>query len=342
MTDRNGPSKVDIDVSVRQARPEDEADVLAFTADTWSDREASDYIPRVFSEWVETDGPNQRTFVLVVEEATASPAGVEEDTDVADVDDDGEVAGLCQGVMLSEYEAWAQGMRVNPEYRGLGISRLLTDAIFEWARERGATVMRNMVFSWNVAGLGQSRAAGFDPCTEFRYARPDPDADAELELSIGADAAGAWTFWGQSAARTHLSGLAMDDSESWALSELTPEKLQTAAADDRLVTVHDRGVRGFTYRDRTFERENEDGKPEEWALYAVGAWDTSTAADSLFAAVARDAAAVGVDNVRVMIPEGVEWISDVAAARVPVAAEPDFVMAADLTDPTLVPADGRL
>ena len=323
-----------IDVTVRQARPEDEDAVVAFTADTWSDRDASDYIPRVFPEWVETDGPDQRTFVLDVEDGD-------------DVDGDGDgggdgVAGLCQGVLLSEHEAWAQGMRVNPEYRGVGISRLLTDAIFEWARDRGATVMRNMVFSWNVAGLGQSRAAGFDPCTEFRYARPEPDAGAEPSLSIGADAVGAWTFWGQCEARTHLRGLAMDDSESWALSELTPEKLRTAAADDRLFTVHDRGVRGFTYRDRTFERENEDGEPEQWALYAVGAWDTPEAADSLFAAVKRDAAAVGVDNVRVMIPEGVKWISDVATARVPVASEPDFVMAADLTDPDLVPSDGRL
>ncbi|AUX10171.1 GCN5-related N-acetyltransferase [Halalkaliarchaeum desulfuricum] len=327
MTDRDETPTADLDVTVRQAKPDDEDAVVAFTADTWSDRDASDYIPRVFSEWVETDGPTQRTFVLDVED---------------DAGGDQDVAGICQGVLLSDHEAWAQGMRVNPDYRGMGISRLLTDAIFEWARDRGATVIRNMVFSWNVAGLGQSRAAGFDPCTEFRYARPDPDADAEPALSVGADAAGAWTFWGQSEIRTHLCGLAMDDSESWALSELTPEKLQTAAAEDRLFTVHDRGVRGFTYRDRTFERENEDGETEEWALYAVGAWDTSKAAASLFAAVARDAATVGVDNVRVMIPEGVEWISDVAAARVPVAAEPDFVMAADLTDPALVPEDGRL
>ena len=341
MSSRDDAADGGIDVTVREARLDDEADVVAFTADTWSDRDASDYIPRMFSEWVETDGPNQRTFVLVVED-DADGGGTEDDCGAADVDDDGEVAGLCQGVLLSDYEAWAQGMRVHPEYRGLGISRLLTDAIFEWAKDRGATVVRNMVFSWNVAGLGQSRSAGFDPCTEFRYARPEPDGDIDPALSIGADAAGAWTFWGQSETRTHLRGLAMDDSESWALSELTPEKLQTAANEDRLFTVHDRGVRGFTYRDRTFERENEDGEPEQWALYAVGAWDTPEAADSLFAAVKRDAAAVGVDNVRVMIPEGVKWISDVATARVPVASEPDFVMAADLTDPDLVPSDGRL
>ncbi|MEF8781003.1 MAG: GNAT family N-acetyltransferase [Haloferacaceae archaeon] len=304
------------DISVRQARPGDEDAVVAFTTDTWSDRGASDYIPRVFSEWVETDGPAQRTFVL-------------------DVNDGEDVAGVCQGVLLSEYEAWAQGMRVNPAYRGRGISRRLTDAIFEWARDQGAAVMRNMVFSWNVAGLGQSRSAGFDPCTEFRYARPDPDPDAEPSLSVGSDPTGAWSFWSRSGARTHLCGLAMDDGESWALSELTPSMLRTAAAEDRLFTVHDGGVRGFTYRDRTYEREREDGEPETWALYGVGAWDDPGAAAALYDAVARDAADVGADNVRVMIPEGVRWVSDTAAARVSVADEPDFVMAADLTDPAV-------
>lgn len=309
------------DIRVRQARPEDEEAVVAFTADTWSDRDASDYIPSVFAEWVEADGPDQRTFVL-------------------DVEDGVDVAGICQGVMLSEHESWAQGMRMNPEYRGRGLSQRLTDAIFEWARKRGATVMRNMVFSWNVAGLGQSRAAGFDPCTEFRYARPEPDSEAEPPLSIGSDPTGAWTFWGRCDARTHLKGLAMDDDESWALSELTPELLRTVAADDRLYTVHDHGIRGFTYRDRVYERENDAGELEKWALYGVGAWDTPTAAASVLAVAARDAADVGADRTRVMIPEGVRWVSDVAAARGTVAAEPDFVMAADLTDPELGGRDG--
>lgn len=316
MTETNDRTGRPAELEVRQARADDEAAVVAFTSDTWSDREASDYIPRVFAEWVETDGPKQRTFVL-------------------EGDDEDDLAGICQGVLLSEYEAWAQGMRMNPAYRGLGVSRLLTDAIFEWARDRGAKVMRNMVFSWNAAGLGQSRSAGFDPCTEFRYARPDPDPDAEPALSVGADPDGAWTFWTRSDARTHLRGLAMDDDESWALSELTRERLHTAAEEDRLFTVHERGIRGFTYRDRLFERENEAGEPETWALYGVGAWDTPEAAASLCAAVAKDAADVGADSVRVMIPEGVRWVSDVAAARVAVADEPDFVMAADLTDPAI-------
>lgn len=304
------------DVSVRQARAADLDAVAAFTRETWADRDSEDYIPRVFEQWVETDGPTQRTFVL-------------------DVNDGEDVAGVCQGTLLSDWEGWAQGMRVNPEYRGLGVSKKLSNAIFEWARDAGAVVVRNMVFSWNVAGLGQSRAVGFEPCAEFRFARPEPDADAEPALDIGADAAGAWSFWTGSDARTDLRGLAMDPEESWALSELTRERLAAAAEEDRLLTVADGGVVGFAVRAYTFERENDAGETVTWALYAVGAWSTPEAARALYCAVARDAASVDAAETRVAIPESVRWVSDTAFARVPVADEPDFVMTADLTDPTV-------
>jgi len=35
----------------------------------------------------------------------------------------------------------------------------------------------------------------------------------------------------------------------------------------------------------------------------------------------------------VFVPEGVRWVSDLAAVRCPISDEPDFVMQADLTDP---------
>ncbi len=298
-------------VRVRQARADDHDAVAAFTRDTWGS--GSDYIPEVFPQWVETDGPKQRTFVL-------------------DAGDD--IAGILQCVLLSDHEAWAQGMRMNPAYRGEGLSPRLSHAAFDWAREQGAAVCRNMVFSWNVAGLGQSRAVGFDPCTEFRYATPTPDATAVSGLDLGQDPDAAWAFWTGSDTRTALRGLAMDDTESWALSELTRDRLAVAGSEDRLAVVQDDGTRGFTYRDRTSEHETDDG-PETRAVYGVAAWDTPAACRALLDWVARDAAAVGADSVRVLVPEGVRWISDVAAARVDVSDEPDFVMEADLSDPGL-------
>lgn len=303
------------DATVRPARADDEDRVVSFTRGTWSERGRGDYLPDVFARWVETDGDDQRTFVL-------------------DVDDGADVAGVVQGRMLSGSEAWAQGMRVNPEYRGRGLSTALTDALLAWARERGASVVRNMVFSWNVAGLGQSRAAGFDPCTEFRWAEPDPDADADPTLDVGANPADAWSFWSASDARTALRGLAMDGEETWAVSELRREQLRAAAEDDRLFVVRDGGTRGFTYRAYDYARATDDGE-ERVGIYGVAAWDAPDAARALFRAVARDAAGAGLDRTRVLIPERVRWVSDAAAAGAGVADEPDFVLAADVSDPDL-------
>ncbi|SDM47481.1 Acetyltransferase (GNAT) family protein [Halogranum gelatinilyticum] len=306
---------------IRQATLDDEEAVVDLTSRIWTDR-GGDYIPRIFDRWIAGDGERQRTFVV----------------DVVGSDD---IAALLQCVLLSEHEAWAQGMRVHPDYRGQGLSTRINDAAFRWARERGATVGRNMVFSWNVGGLGGSRAAGFDPCTEFRWAQPTPDADAEPVLDIvgsdGDETAGsyatdaAWAFWTASDTRVDLKGLALDGDESWAVSELTREKLRRAADEDRLFVVRDDGTRGFTYRNRTYERPTDDGEEETWAEYAVGAWADLDACKSLFAAVARDAASVGAEKTRVLIPESARWVSDVAASRVGVSDEPDFVMAADLT-----------
>jgi GNAT superfamily N-acetyltransferase len=299
------------DVEIRPAELADYDDVVAFASDTWADRrEDGDYIPQVFEDWVESDGPRQRTLV-------------------ADTGDD--IAAIAQFVLLSEHEAWAQGMRTNPEYRGQGVGSTLVHAGFDWAREQGATVARNMVFSWNVMGLGHSRATGFEPATEFRWVHPEPDADATLEHELTSDAHAAWQFWQDSAARDHLRGLTLHTGESWALSELTRDRLATAADRVTLQVVQDdAGTQGFAFRSRTYERE-EDGEAQTYAEYGVAAWADQFACNSLLDAIAADAASVDADRTRVLIPETAAAVSDVAVTRTEIGEEPDFVMAADLT-----------
>lgn len=297
------------EVRIRPAETDDRADVVAFTQDTWPEL-GGDYIPRVFDEWIDTDGNGQRTLVAEL---------------------DGRAVGICQGVLLSEHEAWAQGMRVDPETRGRAISTKLTHAVFEWARERGATVCRNMVFSWNAAGLGQSRSTGFDPLTEFRWIHPDPDAERSPDLSVVSDPDAAWTCLRRSDAFGALCGLGLDDEETWALSELTRDRLRALDEDAVIVVADDERTRGMTYRVRTFDRENDDGIEERWAEYGVGAWIDHEALRSLATAVARDAAAKGADRARVLIPETPRHVSDAAYARLEISEEPDFVLERELT-----------
>lgn len=298
---------------VRDARPEDYEAVVAFTEDTWPER-GGDYIPHVYEAWMETEGKDQRTLVL-------------------DPVDEPGLAGIVQGVLLSEHEAWGQAMRMDPEYRGRGVSEQLAHGLFDWAADAGASVCRNMVFSWNEAGLGQSRAFGFEPVTEFRWAHPDPDPDADVQgLDVIEDPETAWTCFQGSDAASHLRGLALDLDESWALSECSLDRFRRAVEETRsLALTDDEGVRACTYRVREYERERDDGEPETWAEYGVGAWSDLDAARGLFAAVARDAATVEADRTRMLIPETARYVSDAAYARAGISDEPDFVLAKDLT-----------
>jgi N-acetylglutamate synthase-like GNAT family acetyltransferase len=293
-----------MDVSVRQARADDYEAVADFTADTWDDREERDYIPDVFRDWVASDGPDQRTVV-------------------ADVG--GDVGGLCQAVMCSDHEAWLQGMRVNPDYRQAGLGLRMVEHLFEWVSQQGATVARNMVFSWNDAGLGQSLAAGFGPAASFRWAEPTP-RDGRPDLPVVGDPVAAWDYWTDSDARTALSSLALDERRSWVLSELTRDGLHRLADEQRVFAIQGEGTRGMGCRARTVEADG-----TEMAEYAVGAWDDADAADALFTAIRADAADLGVEATRVLIPETPRHVAEAAFVRADTSDWPTFVTAADLT-----------
>ena len=301
-------------MNVRQAEIEDHDAVAAFTEDTWAERDVGDYIPDVFPEWVESDGEQQHTVV-------------------ADID--GDIGGVCQATILSDHEAWLQGMRVNPDYRGQGVGLAMVEHLFSWCRERGATVARNMVFSWNDGGLGQSRAAGFEPAIEARYAQPAPDGDASIEsdtaYTVVEDPDAAWSCWQRSAAHEQLSGLGLDPEESWALSEVTRQRLHDIADSQRVLALQsEQGTQATTARLREYERETDDGV-ETWAIYGHSAWENLDAAKALLDVVVADAAALGVDHTRMLIPETCQHVSDVAAARGNASDEPIFVLEADLT-----------
>lgn len=300
------------EIEYRPATHDDYEGVVAFTEETWSDAdvEASDYLPDVYHDWV--DGENRETVVA----------------DAGDA-----IAGISQVVMLSEYEGWAQGMRVNPDFRGEGIGIGMNEVLFSWARQQGATVVRNMVFSWNQAGLGQSRANGFDPVTEFRFLNPEPDSDAVDSLySYRGNPDAAWSYWTGSDARTHMGGLALDLDESWALRDLTREMLARAAEETSLLAVTDEdGTHALSYRTRTEERETENGETETWAEYGIAAWEDVDAGEELLAAIRADSAACGADRTRVLIPETAQYVSDGAYLRADISQKADFVLAADLS-----------
>jgi len=308
-------SAADSAIEIRRATHDDYDAVAAFTSDIWADR-GGDYIPQVYHEWLEDEpGQGKKTFLAAV---------------------DGEAVGLVQAVMLSPDEAWFQGMRVAADYREQGVSRRLNETAVAWAREQDATVGRIMIFSWNAVSLGAARASGFAPVTEFRFAHPAPDPDADGPHRVSNDPTAAWRYWTHSDAREHLSGLGFAPEVSWAIRELTRDDFEQLADETAVFAVEgDAGLAGTAYRSRTYDRELEsedaETRTETWAEYGVAAWDDADACCSLFAAIARDAAACGADATRVLIPETARFVTDVPLVGADIAAEPDFVLGIDLT-----------
>jgi GNAT superfamily N-acetyltransferase len=293
------------DIDVRQARLADAKPVAAFTANTWAEFESGDYIPETFPEWVLSDGPDQRTFVAEI---------------------GGTVVGCCQVVLLSADEAWTQGMRVHPDHRGAGVGRALDEACAAWASERGATVVRNMVFSWNEMGLAASRSYGYEPRVGFRWAHLSPDPDAAVDGNISSDPDVCWSYWQRSEAHDALAGLAIDPAEPWAFSRWTRDRMATTADERAVLGVsHDKG-RAVSWRTRVADAD--EGRRVE---YGAAGWDGLDGARTLFAAIRRDAASVDADQVRVLLPETPRHIADGAAAGAELDEHSDMVLAADLT-----------
>lgn len=312
---------------VREARVDDHDDIKEITADTWPDREGQDYLGRVYPRWLESGDCPKHTLV---------------------VEHEGHAVAIAQAVLLTDEEAWGQGLRVHPDYRGQGLSQQLTAELFSWAAQQGATVVRALVHAWNEAGLGQSRASGYRPAGTFRWVHPAVGTDAVAtthldhtdrtwlpvppDATITNDPATAWrAFHGSDGAHV-LGGLGLSLDESWALSELTPALLERAADETATIAITtDRGAQAMTYRSRVFEHEPEEGDTETIAEYGAATWNDTGVAAVLLDAVASDANDIGADRIRIAIPDRPLYVSDTALCRADVAESAEVVMAADLT-----------
>jgi ribosomal protein S18 acetylase RimI-like enzyme len=156
-------------IEIRPARDEDREAVLAFCANTW---EWGDYIGKVWDIWLHD--PNGQLIV-----ATS----------------DGRPIGVAHLRMLSESDAWLEGLRVDPQYRRQGVGTSLNMAVQEEAMRRGATTVRLITESTNTASIRilprvhMRQVGGFVP---FRatplMTSPDPhDIYERTQLATAAD-----------------------------------------------------------------------------------------------------------------------------------------------------------
>ncbi|HKT40229.1 MAG TPA: GNAT family N-acetyltransferase [Ktedonobacterales bacterium] len=187
------------ELEVRPARPEDRDAVLAFCAQTWAD---GDYIAYVWDDWLKEDQGVLLVGLL-----------------------DGQPVAINHMRMVSDDEAWLEGMRVDPAYRREGFGRILTSRTLVAAREHGATVARLITGSDNVASQGMIARFGFVRVAEMvRYRGPALAPDDAVETATLArpgpdDFERLWEWLVQSNLAPLTGGLEYFDWQARALTE---------------------------------------------------------------------------------------------------------------------------
>ncbi|MEP7158783.1 MAG: GNAT family N-acetyltransferase [Chloroflexota bacterium] len=160
MSDR----KRDWPLVVRRARPSDRAAVLGFATKTWNDW---DYIPNAWPVWL--DAPDG---VLLV---AAGP-------------DDRAVA-ISRVAMVSETEAWLEGIRVDPAVRGMDVATDLQVAELHWAAAQDASVLRYATSARNEAShrLGARHGIELLVALHGYLWSLDPDEEPDEPSAFDAD-----------------------------------------------------------------------------------------------------------------------------------------------------------
>jgi ribosomal protein S18 acetylase RimI-like enzyme len=194
--------------TVREARPDDVASIVPWTMDTF---DWGDYVPDRIRTWL----GDQDSVVIVCADGDDRPVAV------------------SHAVMLSPDEAWLEAARVHPAHRRSGMGSAMNRAGVDWARERGAKVVRLATEATNVAARRQVAALGYRVTSSWVYAElpVDPGHRAldghRLRPASVADVGPAWMTWSQS--ELALAGRDLI-AIGWQWRRMTPDDLHRAAS----------------------------------------------------------------------------------------------------------------
>jgi len=264
------------EIQIRQARAQDREAVLAFCAHTW---EWGDYIENVWETWLD----DLAGLLLVA---------LHEDRPV----------GLLHMQMLSETDAWQEGMRVDPAYRQQGIAHQLTLEASAEAMRRGATTVRLLTESTNYASIhlveqAHSRQVGAFALYTALPVTSVPQHNAgldELSLATSEDLNEIVDYLNASSLFPSVGGLYYEDFIGYRISDtLLAEKIQ--AGQIYLLRRWDR-LDGLTI---AAPREDWRGK-----YLFIGYVDGTTESISLIAYTLRHKLPeLGLEQVRAAVPD---------------------------------------
>jgi GNAT superfamily N-acetyltransferase len=128
-------------VVCRPAQAKDTEEVLELSSHIW---EGGDYIPQVWEEWL------------------ADPDGL---LGVAEFN--GRVAGVFKLTKFQEDEWYMEGLRVHPDFQGMGVASHIHRYVLDTWRKMGRGIIRLTTGSYNVKVHRMCEESGFKRIAEF-------------------------------------------------------------------------------------------------------------------------------------------------------------------------------
>jgi N-acetylglutamate synthase-like GNAT family acetyltransferase len=201
--------------TIRDARPGDKDEVLALTAHTW---EGGDYIHWVFDDWVaDTAGR-----FLVAEDSST-----------------GRIAGIDKMSFMSATEAWFEGLRVHPDFRGRGLSTRFEKYMIGEAGKRGARTIRLLTNVGNLAVHRNAYRHGFSQrfiVRHWKWPGEEHDGGPAVPLVPGfllreatpEEAPSLYEWWRRSPSWQATCGLL---NRNWSYSATSAQEWQARAAE---------------------------------------------------------------------------------------------------------------
>jgi GNAT superfamily N-acetyltransferase len=163
-------------ITMRPARQDDVPEIEAWTRDTFT---WGDYVGEALPMWIE----DPASMVVVC------------------VDEHDQPIAMSRSEMLSPAEGWLSAARVHPEHRRAGIGAAMNDFGVQWARERGAQIVRLVIEDDNDAAQAQVGKLGYrNTCVWVRGEAetprgPLPRERDRLHPALSPDADAGWLLW---------------------------------------------------------------------------------------------------------------------------------------------------
>ena len=204
------PSRKSAPVKIRKAKASDKAPILEISKKIWS---GHDYLPEVWDDWV---ADKKARFVV----ATVN----------------GRTVACARASLQTKDVAWLEGVRVNEEYRGLGIAGKLNHSLVEWARSKGARVARLSTGSSNRASREHLAKIGFPLMQTFQ--RLESSRGLRVKpLGVTISRGSATTLWNWLRVRPSFAENHGMYSDGWTWYPLTFQTLRKLMRQGQVLTI---------------------------------------------------------------------------------------------------------